>query len=219
MGTTTPVYGFFKPAPEDSMADVKKNINDNFRAMLPITKYPSVTTLPTLAGGATVGQVVYHSVEQSIYICIVADPNWGAHWRPLHSPKSPFVDVPASVVVNPAQWKANFKLSYDNVGQVYWKGNLEWVGPAAIPDATDMTILKVMPKGVRPFMRSIFPLSTDPNITTKPFNDYNGAFAFLSDKNFEGGISYFRASTEGVEKFIWLDNIFYAVGEGNFVNA
>lgn len=219
MGTNTPNYNFFKPDEDDSMADVKKNINDNFRAMLPITKYLSVATLPTLVDNPSVGAVVYLTPAQSLYICIVSDTDWGVHWRPIHAPLSPFVALPSSVVVDPTKWKSNIKLAFDNMGHIYWKGNFEWVAGGFIPDDTPFQIVKNMPKGIRPAQRAIFPVCTDPQ---SPFqNDaYRGASLYLTEKGDDGynEIRVYNLNST-IERFVWVDNVFYAVGEGNFVAA
>ena len=223
MGTLTPIYGFFKPDSGDSMADVKKNINDNFRLMQTITRYDSVATLPVFGGGASVGKVVYlNDVNyQSLFICVVADPDWGAHWRPIQAPLSPFVNVPNTAVIDTVNYLSNMKIRYDNQGMVYWKGNLQYLGAGGWPKTGPQQLLKNLPKGLRPCIRSTFACVSDPQQTVLlPPPRYQGGHFFLGDKS-DLGVNNMRVvgGASGVEKFLFVDGVAYPAGEGNFVTA
>lgn len=225
MGDLTPNYNLYEPLPSESMADVKRNVNDNFKIMVGLTKHTNVATLPTFADGANVGQTVYltDSDYQSVFVCVVSDPDFGAMWRPIQVPKSPFFILPPTAFNTPANWRQGvLKVLYDNQGQIWFKGSFEWLGSGAFPDGAAIQILKRFPKGMRPsFSKCLFPTVTDPQPETRPSQDFNGGWFFVvsgtADSPGLNAVLCFRSST-GNEKFMYMDNVFYAVGEG-FVSA
>jgi hypothetical protein len=225
MGDLTPNYSLYKPLPSESMADVKRNVNDNFKAMSALTKHTNVATLPTFAEGAIVGQTVYltDANYQSVFICVVSDAIFGAMWRPVQAPKSPFFVIPSTAFFVPANWRqGTLKVTFDNQGQVWFKGWFEWIGAGTFPAGTTLSILRNFPKGLRPsFTKSLFMLVTDPQPESQPPLDYNGGWfaVFGATANFPGvnAVYYFR-SDPGSAQFMYMDSVFYPVGEG-FVTA
>jgi hypothetical protein len=218
MGTNTDNYDFFMPDPSDSMADVKKNITDNFKIIEPrndITVISAGGALPQ-AGSYEVGDRVFRAdaasspTWPSVYILVCKDANWGWHWRPIQQILSPWVTVP-STVINNADFQIHptrlFQIALDSRGWCHWRGSLRKI-TAGITTGTQTNILKNIPIGIRPnvLFQSAIALSPFTGSATGQAGNISGRATFDSD-----GTSYFTFwnSNNGTSQNIWLDGIAY----------
>lgn len=165
--SSTSNYGFNLPSESELMSDFETSLNANWDKIAAVPSAPSVTgTLPQ-AGSYDLYDRVYRTDDQSIYILVVKDANWGWCWRPVHAPISPWRKIPSLAFAN-VSWdnvSNDMSIAYDNRGRVHWRGGL--IRSSSMLYNTTESIFKAMPKGLYPSRTVSYPLDVHPaNLTT-----------------------------------------------------
>ena len=161
MTSPTPNLGLFLPTEDYPMSDVEACITDNFEKIAALPEVPVFAygvPLPQ-SGNYNVGSRVYQhgngsTVYSSTYILVCKDANWGWHWRPIHTPLSPWVNLTNSIFGPGASTFTvsgihPLSIAIDNQGQVWWRGTVQY-GSSQIPANTSFNMFKTMPAGIRP---------------------------------------------------------------------
>jgi hypothetical protein len=228
MGTNTTNYRFFMPDPSDSMADVKKNITDNFKIIEPrndVTVIAAGGALPQ-AGSYNIGDRVFRAdaavspTWPSIYILVCKDANWGWHWRPVQQILSPWVSVP-STVINNSDYEIHpsrpFQIALDSRGWCYWRGNLRKI-TAGIPTGTQVNFLKTVPEGIRPntTFKSTLAVTPYTGSSTGQAGNISGRLSMTETGTISG---VFFNTNNGVSQNIWLDNVSYNNSAGFYYSG
>ena len=214
MGTFTPNLNLFRPDPSESMADVKKNINDNFKAIRDYVTPPVVVSLPLVG---SVGDLVYMA-GSGHYICVAVDVNWGIFWRPIQAAAGPWITVPQACIlgannVNAADWPLSIML--DNRGLVHLRGSIknDVNGfPDAVPPA-GVQVLRQLPVGIRPVMTMDFLLPTETAPNT--FSEYAGGRMELN----KDGNSIFNFWHSAGAFYLFFDTVWWPAGEGTYYSG
>lgn len=128
--TSTPNYGFYLSTDNDSMADVDTSLNNNWHILEDIPTPLSVSSLPVTDFTYNLGDVVYHTPTNSIYVLIAQDSIWGNFWRPVEARFSPWIQPSSSIIADAATYKfgstpVQYKLS--NTGLIIWRGSVDTV--------------------------------------------------------------------------------------------
>jgi hypothetical protein len=217
MGTTTSNYGFFMPDDADSMADVKKNVTDNFKKIESrndITVVASEGALPQ-SGTYNIGDRVFRNdpvtstTWPSNYLLICKDTNWGWHWRPIQHIISPWVNVPATAL-NDANFEIHptypLQIALDSRGFCHWRGAIRRT-TAGIPAATSFTVFKSIPLGIRPNVRFMHTTPISPIQSGTGTAGYVGGRVYMQ----EDGTSSIRCynTANGVSQSIWFTGLKY----------
>src|SRR4051812_16675808 len=110
--STTPNYGFEIPESDDSMAAINTYINPVFSKLVNRND-PTVVAagqpLPQ-SGNYSLYDRVFRADAPNLttapnyswpsnYLLTVKDPDWGWHWRPIQTTRSPWVPIPESAVL------------------------------------------------------------------------------------------------------------------------
>lgn len=140
-------------APSPNVLDY---LDGNFTAIEGIPAAPSVTgPLPQESGGVdyNLGDRVYRTDDQSIYVLICKDPWWGWYWKPIQAAISPWTPVPDSAINSASFWETHsakpMEIAHDNRGRCHWRGGIVFTtGP--IPSNTSQAPFAFLPKGLRP---------------------------------------------------------------------
>lgn len=214
----TPNYGFFLPKPEDSMADVEKNITNTFETISPVAE-PTVIA----AGGAlpqvgtyNVGDKVYRNDDPnapgdswpSSYILTSKDADWGWYWRPIQHMIAPWFTVPVASISN-ASWNfsvaPSLQITQDYYGNCHWRGCVTYNPASGIP-IQSWNIFKIIPEGIRPNVDIKFPLAVSP-VANPSTGKYMGAIMDVRSD----GTSFIRTfgTANSVAKSIWFDGLVY----------
>lgn len=232
MGDFTSNYNMFLPTELDSMGDVKLNLTDSFKKLAsradPIV-IPAGNPLPQ-SGDFEVGDRVFRNDPidtssltyswPSTYLLVCKDADWGWHWRPIQQIMSPWVDVPASAINLSTDYEIHptykLQIALDSKGWCHWRGAIR-KKTANIPVATSLNIFKVIPRGIRPGVRIMFPCSVTPVVSgTGKAGNVSGRF-FCS----EVGFSSFRLfnTNNATSQEIWLDGVQYNNSDSYFFNV
>lgn len=214
MGDNTPNLNLFRPFGSDLMSDVKKNINDNFKAIRDYVTPPNGVSLPV---SASVGDLFYVD-GVGHYLCVVNDTDWGIIWRPIETAAGPWKAVPSSCIlgannVNSPEWP--FSIMLDNRGLVHLRGAIknDVNGfPDSVPPA-NVQVLRTLPPNIRPAMRSTFllPAESWPNA----FGEYAGGRMELA----RDGSSIFNFWHVSGAFYLFFDSVFWAAGEGTYYSG
>jgi hypothetical protein len=226
MGDTTPNYGFFMPSEEDSMADVAKNITDNFEILggrgNP-TVIPAGGALPQ-SGNYNLFDMVYRDDPKdgfnwpSAYLLVCKDADWGWHWRPIQAITSPWVTVPSTAIVHTSFEQhptSPVQIALDSRGWCHWRGRFRQK-TVNIASATTFVIFKTLPLGLRP------PFEFNHTVALSPIRSAAGKAGNVSGRMFlrEDGYNSFRFfnSNSGSQN-IWLDGLHYNTAYSWYYNA
>lgn len=151
----TPNYRLNLAKPSDPMNDFERWINSNY-TVLEGAPGPNVITTDDLpvAGSYELGDRVFHSPTNSIYILICKDDNWGWFWRPVHKAMGPWVNVPSTAATSGLWDLAPFptrpvQIALDNRGKCHWRGVFRF-GSFTIQKNQDYQPFKTLPFGFRP---------------------------------------------------------------------
>lgn len=214
MGDNTPKLNLFRPFGEDPMSDVKKNINDNFKAIADYVTPPNGVSLPL---SASVGDLFYVN-GTGHYLCVVNDTDWGIIWRPIETAVGPWKTIPSSCIlgannINSPEWP--FSIMMDNRGIVHLRGAIknDINGfPNSIPPAS-VQVLRALPANLRPAMPATFllPAETGPNNAA----EYCGGRMHL----FKDGSSQFNFWNSSGAFYLFFDTVFWAAGEGTYYSG
>lgn len=166
MSSLTPNYGLLKPATSDSMAAFQTNFNDNWDRINGIPAPNIITGALPQVGSYNVGDRVFRTNDNSIYILVTKDATWGWFWRPVHAAIAPWITVPTAVNVAGAPWSFAFDvnnpfaISLDNRGNCYWRGAVG-VTSGLITRNSSITLTVNMPTGILPRQSSMYLLGHD----------------------------------------------------------
>lgn len=124
----TPNYNLFLPDDTTKMSDVTTSLNNNWAKIRALGPAKVVTSLPTTDFSYKYGDRIYHTVSQSIYLCMGSNPDWGVFWRPIHVKYGPWITCASTVLNDPATFQIGpnqtlqYKISNQNV--VLLKGSV-----------------------------------------------------------------------------------------------
>lgn len=218
--TTPPNYPFFYPESDDSMADVKKNLTDNFQLIAPRgdpTVIAAGAALPQV-GDYEIGDRVFRADPAdtvngnwpSSYILICKDAEYGWHWRPVQTMLSPWVTIPATAIGNvefQMHPTAPLQMAFDSKGFCFWRGSIQKIVPSFVSNSSYTNILKVMPIELRPNTDYFHTVALTPVVSAagKPGN-VSGRITL----NKTGAVSFrFANATNPTSQNIWLDGLNY----------
>lgn len=212
-------YGLFLPKPQDSMADVEKNLTNSFEKLAPvadITVIAAGAALPQV-GNYEVGDRVFRNDDPlapgdswpSSYILTSKDTNWGWYWRPVQHMIAPWVNVPVASISD-TNWNfsttPSLQISQDYYGNCHWRGSVTYnPGAGGIP-VQSWSIFKIIPEGIRPNVDGKYPLAVSP-VAAPNTGKYMGAILDIRSD----GTSFVRTfgTANSVAKVIWFDGLVY----------
>lgn len=151
----------FLPTPNYPMSDVKRCLTDNFKKISDFAEVPVISwgqPLPQ-SGDYEVGSRVYQNGDGGIilgssYVLVCKDENWGWHWRPIQAKLSPWVNLTNNVFNAGTPFVTSttypLALAFDNRGQIWWRGAIQYTGGATIPPALDYSVFKALAAGIKP---------------------------------------------------------------------
>lgn len=150
----TPNYDLNKPMPTDQMNDFETWLNSNWTKLGSVNKFATVPELPT-TGNFQPGDRVIRQVDNSPYICICNDPNWGIFWRPVIAAMSPWRTIPDTALADTLNWTLQtagrpFQYAIDNHGMIHWRGLIKWTGAGGISKNISVRPFKNLPDGIQP---------------------------------------------------------------------
>lgn len=210
-------YNLFLPKPEDSMADVVKNLTNSFNVLLPRgnpTIIAAGGALPQ-SGSYELGDRVFRNdaisstTYPSSYILICKDVNWGWHWRPVQTIISPWVTL-TSTIWDTADFELHptspLQIALDSHGYCHWRGAFR--RPAAgIPQDVTISPFKEIPLGIRPNVRFMHTLAVSPVVSTTGTNGYSGGRIFMN--NLGQASVRFNRTDNGVSQEVWVTGLEY----------
>lgn len=235
MATTSNVYGFNLPDPNDSMADVQSHLIANFTKLKNSGQFPIIDANDPLpqSGSYEVGDSVFkddpvsfdlsplvvHSWP-SIYILVCKDPNWGWYWRPVQINQSPWFEVPASAISNSDfEIHPNYPLSIalDNQGWCHWRGAIRAKNPGLTPLSLNTTVFHPIPFGIRPNTQVMHTVPITP-VVSATGKAGNVSSRYLINPT---GVNHFRFfnTNNGISQELWFDGFKYVNAEVHYYNA
>lgn len=160
-GATTN-YGFVKPDKTSPMSDFTTYLNNNWDAIEGVVAPNVITGALPQTGTYNVGDRVFRTDDNSIYILVCKDTTWGWFWRPVHAAIAPWITVPSTAVTN-SLWNGAinpsnpFAISLDNRGNCHWRGALG-LNTSTLSGNFSYTPLANLPAGLLPRESGIFTL-------------------------------------------------------------
>lgn len=222
MDTFTDNYGFTKPDDTSLMRSFETYMNGNWTAIEGVVAPPNITGALPQSGSYNLYDRVYRTDDQSIYILIVKDVDWGWHWRPVHAAISPWIQIRDFDIYENAAWDnpvpSNLQVAYDNKGHIHWRGFLQRSSP--IPHNVTEQLFKDLPKGMYP-SRTISYMA-DPvtaAVTASGFGMVQYVRLFISGSDRvpvgtvgDSNIRLFSGDSAGTQPSTLFFNFDYAVG-------
>lgn len=220
--TFTTNYGFTKPDDTSLMSAFETYMNGNWTAIEGAVAPPSITGALPQSGSYNLYDRVYRTNDQSIYILIVKDANWGWHWRPIHAAISPWIQIRDKDIYENSAWNnpvpSNLQVAFDNKAHMHWQGFLQRSSPM-VHNTTEQLFID-LPKGMYP-SRSIS-FAADPvtaNVTASGLGmvQYARLFFSGSDRNPVGTIGdsnvrLFGGDSVGTQPSFLFFNFCYEIG-------
>jgi hypothetical protein len=224
MVDVTTNYGFVKPDPTDSMEDFPGIANANWDKFAAINSSRIVASLPT-TGSYVTGDRVYLTPDQSIYICVANDSNWGIIWKPIQKAMSPWRSLSSSCLATPASWSVSdatrpLQIAVDNQGNLYWRGMLVYTGGTALAKGTATNVFKPFPFGATPRCDLSFIVGHDTLTVTAntPPSEWEGVVVqFFHDNTKSGVVTALGGNGTGNVRNIYFDGqVEFSMGSGVF---
>lgn len=226
----TEYYGLKLTEQTEAMSDFEAQINANLSKIEGIPAPPEDTgsLLPT-SGDFEVGDRIYFSPQQSIYILICKDQYWGWHWRPVHYPISPWVTPPDPILA--AGWTKEkitgkpLQLALDYRGNCHWRGTVG-TSSGTIPQITSIEVFRPLPLGFRPRMTGVYQLGHETLAVSDPalnqVANWQGARLSLPDTiRIDAGNTNTIRAFGGTAEFstVHLSNVSYAIGTERYTSV
>lgn len=173
---TTPNYDMFLPSDSNNMYDVDESLNDAWTIIETIPATINVASLPITDFSYNLGDKVYHTGLQSIFVLIASNATWGNFWQPIHAKYGPWVQPGNSILGNPAIYKFTttpIQYRLTNTGKFIFRGSVDTVASTGYTDfetAIAPVGLQPLPPAVAPVTKGYYSGSAYPqnSATVKP---------------------------------------------------
>jgi hypothetical protein len=173
---TTPHYGMFLSTDDDQMNDVNQSLNNAWGLIEGIPVVTNLASLPITDFSYSVGDKVYHTGLQSIFVLVASNAAWGNFWQPIQAKYGPWIQPGNSVLTNLSTYKfGTTPLQYrlTNTGKCILRGSVDTVAATGYTDfesAIAAVALQPLPPAIAPSTKSYFSGSAYPQTSgsTKP---------------------------------------------------
>jgi hypothetical protein len=184
--TNTPKFGMYLPTDSDPMNDVDLSFNNSWSTIAGIPAPNTYAFLPVTDFSYNVGDVIYHSTTNSIYVLIAQDSIWGNFWRPVEAKYGPWIQPSSNIIADAATYKfgstpVQYRLT--NAGSIIWRGSVDtvsasgWANWETTGTAHHPLIpvpLDIAPSHTSVYSGAVYPF---PASSSKPYMSQMGMFA------------------------------------------